>query len=103
MHKLGTVYCSLLCIPEEYRSQFENIFLVQLHNTADHSTDNNNLVFSILIDQLSDLEKEGIIVNVCGVLRKERFAIFVMTGDNLGLHTALGFSKSFNSTYCCKL
>ena len=36
IHKLGVVYCTIGCIPEEYSSQLENIFLEQLHTQVAH-------------------------------------------------------------------
>lgn len=66
IHKLGAVYFSLACLPYEYSSMVENIFLAQLHNSKDHKFAGNMRVFRNIIDQITDLSKNGLTVNVDG-------------------------------------
>ena len=73
--------------------------------------DNSNDLFLPLIiyfddleiEQIQNLQTNGITINVDG---KERTIFFILThivGDNLGLNNILGFSKSFNAHYCCRV
>ncbi|XP_029677083.1 uncharacterized protein LOC115243919 [Formica exsecta] len=103
IHKLGVVYCTIGCIPEEYSSQLENIFLVQLHNSDDHKECGNNLIFSNIVEQIKELETDGIIISTENSTEKVNFALLHIFGDNLGLNTILGFTTSFNSDYSCRI
>lgn len=103
IHKLGAVYFSLPCIPDEYRSMLDNIFLVQIHNTKDYEQVGNKKIFSNLIQQLANLEKNGIIINIGGDEERVYFALLSLIGDNLAQNSILGFSASFNSTNCCRI
>jgi len=71
IHKLGAVYFSLAYIPYKYSSILENIFLAQLRNSSDHKFAGNMKVFRNIVDQITDLSKNGLIVNVDG--RNERY------------------------------
>jgi len=50
IHKLSTVYCTIACIPEEYSSRLENIFLFQLHHLVDHKRLGNKKIFRKVIE-----------------------------------------------------
>lgn len=101
--KLGAVYISLLCVPEEYRSTLENIFLAQLHKTKDHANSTNTRIFAAIISQLKDLETTGIEVSINGEKTRIYFVLLSVCGDNLGQNTILGFVPSFNANYCCRI
>lgn len=103
INKLGAVYCSIPCLPDEYSSRLENIFLLQLHNYVDHKHLGNKIIFNHLIDMIIDLEKNGIQIIVNGEQKTVFFTLTCIAGDNLGLNTILGFSKSFNSSHCCRI
>lgn len=60
INKLGAVYCSIASLPHEYGSMLENIFLSQLHNSRDHSRLGNKIIFAGVIDQMKDLETNGV-------------------------------------------
>lgn len=66
IRKLGAVYFSLACVPYEFSSMLENIFLAQLHYTKDHKIAGNMKIFRNIIDQITDLENHGLIINVGG-------------------------------------
>lgn len=103
IHKLGAVYCTIPCIPEEYSSRLENIFLLQLHNSVDHKHLGNKKIFNKVIEVIIDLEVNGIQIKINGEVKMVFFKLCFIAGDNLGLNTMLGFSRSFNSTYCCRI
>ncbi|XP_070525972.1 uncharacterized protein [Cardiocondyla obscurior] len=102
-NKLGAVYCSLACIPEEYASLLENIFLFQFHKYEDHKKLGNKKIFSLIIDEILFLCNNGIVVEVNKEKKLIFFSLCYIAGDNLGLNTILGFSKSFNSSHCCRM
>lgn len=102
VHKLAATYCTIPIIPNEYSSMLENIFLFQLHDTKDHVQYGNKIIFFNLVNQIKDLETNGLIINVNNKQQKVYFALIGILGDNLGLHTIFGFSKSFNSLYSCR-
>lgn len=101
IHKLGAIYLSLLCLPPQYSSIINNIFLMQLHNYQDHNNFGNKILLHV-VDQIIDLSVNGITINV----EKEYkifFRLMFITGDNLGLNTICGFSQGFNSQYYCRI
>ncbi|XP_051168530.1 uncharacterized protein LOC127286215 [Leptopilina boulardi] len=101
-HKMGAVYYTLDCIPDEYASLLENVFLAQFHNTQDYDECDNEQIFWKFILMLIELETTGIIITVDGVQINVKFAMFTMSGDNLGLNGALGYTKGFNSDFNCR-
>lgn len=103
INKIGAVYCSLPCIPQEYSSLLEHIFLFQFHRYEDHKKLGNKRIFSCVIEQLIDLCTNGIAIDSHLEKRKIYFSLCYIAGDNLGLNTILGFTKSFNSSYCCRM
>lgn len=102
IHKLGAVYASIPCLPPEYCSLLENIILVLLFHSSDRSVLGNSAIFNILIDELIYLETEGISLLLPDRVVKVFFSVGIICGDNLGLHSILGFSESFTATYPCR-
>lgn len=105
--KLGALYYFIASIPYEYSSKLENIFLAQIHRTINH-TDfqgqlQNNVIFANVIEQIIDLERNGITVNILGEQKQVYFALATIIGDNLGLNIILGFTRSFNMSRCCRI
>ncbi|XP_031359195.1 uncharacterized protein LOC116182794 isoform X1 [Photinus pyralis] len=104
IYKIGGVYLSLACIPFEFASLIENIFLVQLFYSSDRARHGNKKIFESLIDDLIFLEREGIYVDrPDGIQEKIYFTLFLILGDNLGLNSILGFNESFNSDHFCRI
>lgn len=63
LYKVGTIYISLACVPLQYASLLENIFLAQLF-FSDRKTFGNEKIFQNLIADLAYLEDEGIEIYV---------------------------------------
>ena len=101
--KIGATYLNIIGLPDEIVSTLENIILVQLNRYKDHQTLGNKKIFSHIIDQLKDLELNGILVKINGVEKRVYFILAYVMGDNLGLNTVTGFSKSFNAAHCCRI
>jgi len=101
--KIGAVYVSFgSCIPAEFQSSLNYIFLALLFIANDRKEFGNKNIFKELINEINYLRTEGVIVN----LRNENYTIYfslaLIIGDNLGLHSMLGFNESFNANYPCR-
>lgn len=103
INKLGAVYVTIPCLPDEYSSRLENIFLIQLHKYIDHKFLGNKIIFNNVIEMITDLEINGIQINVNGAIKTIFFKLCFVAGDNLGLNTILGFPTNFNASYCCRI
>lgn len=104
INKLGAIYCSLAdSLSEEYSSLLENIFLFQFHKYKDHKKLDNQKIFSLVIDQIIDLCNNGIFIEVNEEKKLMFFSLCFIASDNLELNTILGFSRSFNSSNCCRM
>ncbi|XP_070525543.1 uncharacterized protein [Cardiocondyla obscurior] len=103
IHKLGALYFTIACLPFEYSSMLENIFLSQLHNSIDHKNIGNKKIFFNVIYQINELKKDGLILNIDNKERTIYFALGAIIGDNLGINNITDFSTSFNSTHWCRI
>lgn len=101
-HKLGALYYTIACLPQEYMSKLQNIFLACLF-LSDAKVHGNKNLFQPVIQDLIDLETNGIIVTHNG--RKEHiyFSMCLLLGDNLGIHSICGSSEGFNANYPCRM
>lgn len=102
IQKLCSVYVTFACIPPEFASSIENVFITLLYQTNDREEFGNAKIFRCLVDELNYLAKTGIIITIEG---KEIRVFFVLAGllsDNLGHNYFLGFSKGFNANYYCR-
>lgn len=61
VHKLGATYCKIACLPPEFQSSLENIFLVNLFHSSDKVFGNEN-IFRKVLNELKYLEDFGITV-----------------------------------------
>lgn len=102
IHKLGAVYFSIPCLPVTEEGSVNNIFLTMLFHSSDLYEFGNQAIFFNLLDSLNQLESKGIAINVSDELILVKFCIAFIIGDNLGLHTILGFSESFRANFFCR-
>ncbi|XP_026688324.1 uncharacterized protein LOC113472738 [Diaphorina citri] len=104
IHKLCGVYISLPCLPPKYVSHLNCIFVLALFHAADRIEFGNKVIFNPIINMLNLLSSEGISINVPNIYQGTiRFHTVCITGDNLGLHGALGFVECFSARYCCRI
>jgi len=96
--KLGALYISLPCLPPELSSSIDNIFLAGLFKSFDRTEFGNLAIFKHIINQLNFLENIGIVINIKSSLYRFFFSLGLILGDNLGLHSVLGFTE-----FCCPL
>lgn len=101
--KCGAVYVSIPCLPPAYQSKVENIFLFLLFNSLDRTQHGNRAIFQEAINELKFLAEEGITINVNGKNYVIYFHLALILGDNLGLHSLLGFTESFSANYFCRI
>lgn len=101
-HKLGALYYNIACIPPDYASKLDNIFLACLFLSESKVHGNMNL-FKPVIQDLIDLEKNGLTVNTSSGEKKIYFCLCLLLGDNLGIHSICGLSEGFNANYPCRM
>ncbi|XP_011858359.1 PREDICTED: uncharacterized protein LOC105555920, partial [Vollenhovia emeryi] len=104
IHKLGAVYTSIACLPPHLASSIKYIFLFALFHYSDRLTkEGNQAAFHLVIDELKYLSTVGITLNIPEFQGTIKFKLGALIGDNLGLHSVLGFVESFNAKYPCRI
>lgn len=83
-------------------SKLTNIFLAALIKSYDVKKFGNEACFEILINELNELEKEGINISTQNGIFQVYFVLGLVLGDNLGLNSLFEFSKSFSANYYCR-
>ncbi|XP_018306226.1 uncharacterized protein, partial [Mycetomoellerius zeteki] len=83
------MYISLPCLPLEFRSKLDSIFLLQIVHSSDVKEYKPEVIYGIEID-------------IDGKLITILFKVALIIGDNLGLNSILGFTTSFNSNFFCR-
>lgn len=102
IYKICGVYFSLGCLPPEYSSVLENIFLVQLCFSDDIKSFGIEKFFQYLLQDLKTLETDGLDIQTESGSHTVYFSLALILGDNLGVHTILGLTQSFTSNYFCR-
>lgn len=100
--KLGAVYLSIPCLPPEIISSLKFIFLALLFKPENKKEFGNAGVFKALISEFNYLENTGITITVNEKTYNVFFSLGLILGDNLGLHSILGFSESFMANFPCR-
>lgn len=100
--KLGALYLSIPCLPPHLFTALDSIFLFALFNSNDRTTFGNTAVFTPIIQELQKLQDNAIAIENGSNVVRLRFRLALIVGDNLGLHSILGFNESFSSNYCCR-
>jgi hypothetical protein len=101
-NKLGAVYVSIPCFPDDLFCSLRNIFLFALFYSKDRKKFGNAAVFSSVINELTFLQEHGINITVNNRDIKIYFKLGLIIGDNLGIHTILGFTESFSCNHYCR-
>lgn len=100
IHKIGAVYFILRNLPDFFNSQLSNIKLLALFYSEDSKKYGYNSIFKHLLDDIKQLENNGIIVNG---LDRIFGTICSIVHDNLGANSLFGFQESFNAHYYCRI
>lgn len=102
-NKLGGIYASLPCFPTSFSSQLDNILLIALFYADDRKYFGNKRIFSKLIEELNELKREGLVVNVNNQTLRIYFQLNLIIGDNLAMNEMLGFVESFAFGRPCRI
>lgn len=99
IHKIGCLYFVLRNLPPKFNSVLMNIHLISLFHAQDLHKYGLDAVLEPLMRDLKNLESQGLSLPfsdepVFGTISQ-------IIGDNLGMHTILGFNESFSSHYFC--
>lgn len=78
-------------------SRLNTILVVSLFYAEDRKEFGNNAVFKHSINELNDLRRDGILINVNGKEYRVRFQLGLVLGNNLGVNGVLGLAESFAS------
>lgn len=99
---IGAALINFPTIPSEFLSMLENIFPV-LFVKSEYKKYGNNATFDRLIDQINALQREGLDIVTPEGTFKVHFILGLVIGDNLGLHTILGYIRNFStSNFPCR-
>ncbi|ODN02959.1 Zinc finger and SCAN domain-containing protein 12 [Orchesella cincta] len=101
-HKLANFYFSVLDLPQHMLSSPDNVLLLASLKTVDMKSSSVNEVLKIVVKELKELWSDGITFKHNGNSLNFKVALAQVTGDNLGLHTMLGFSEGFTANYPCR-
>lgn len=100
--KLGGVYCSIPVLPPKIRSLVDNIFVVLLFKSHDRELFSNDVVFHKIIEELEDLQENGITICVDNVSHVVHFRLGLVIGDNLGVNSMFDFVSCFTANHSCR-
>lgn len=103
IHKLRAVYTSIACLPPNLASQIKYIFLFALFHYSDRLSENRNQAFQPVINELNYLSRVRISLDIPEFQEVIKFKLRAILGDNLGLHSVLGFVENFNAKYPCRI
>ena len=100
IHKIGSIYFILRNFSPKINSALMNIHLISLFHSDDLKKYGFNALLEPLIQDLKILETNGIDVPYFD--EPLYGTVAQVTGDNLGLHTLLGYVQSFSANYFCR-
>ena len=100
-HKIIQVYYTLCEIPRSQRSQIDRTQLVMVFREKLLKVYGYDEIFKCLIDDLKDLEQEGIEV-IYPTRKIVKLGVLAYSGDNLESHGMGGFSTCFSSKDVCR-
>lgn len=98
---IAAFYYSFPTLPEHHLSSLNNIFPALFFKSRDKSF-GNDASLKILVRDVKELEENGITIKINNNEMKIYFVLGLITGDNLGLNSILGFTKSFSSKFYCR-
>ena len=78
-----------------------NIHLVSLFHTPDLKKYDFDAILEPLLNHVKQLESQGLSLPFSD--EQVHGTISQITGDNLGMHSILGFNESFSSRHFCRL
>jgi len=97
-HKLAQFYFSFLDSPSNTGSSPQNMFFLASVKTEDLKLCGSNIVMEPIVKELKVLGDHGLKINgeICYIMLGQ------IVGDNLWIHTLLGFSEGFTANFPCR-
>lgn len=83
-------------------SKLSNIFLAALIKSTDIKQFGNDPCFKSFINELNEIEREGITISTEHGNDHVHFILGLVLGDNLGLNSLLELNRSFSANYYCR-
>lgn len=77
----------------------KNFFVAALFNSKDIKNIGNNKCFYDLVEEINESQNIVVDLKLPGRNLKVEFILGLVVGDNLGINTVLGFSRSFSSNF----
>lgn len=102
-HKLANFYFSIIDLPAHMLSSIDNTVLLASLKSEDLKFCTANSVMQIVVDELQDLRQNGINIVHNGEQISLKVILAQVCGDNLGLHSILGFSEGFTANFPCRM
>ena len=104
IYKLGAFYFVIKNFPPAANSALNNIHLLALAHSDDVKKYTIEPIIKVLVGHLQRLHDEGFTVQVNGEDKQLRCLLTQIVGDNLGLHSVLGYMENFSrTTFPCDL
>lgn len=101
-HKVCAFYMSILCLPQKFQSALSNILLVALTKSKLLSKYGIDKVLDVICDELEALHADGIKVDTPEYKGQVYPKLFQVIGDNLAVHSLLGFPCGFTANHFCR-
>lgn len=101
-NKLAAFYYTFPVLPQHLLSSPKYIFDALLF-TSNLKVAELDVAIKPLVDEFTDLEINGLTLNIKGEEKKVYIIVPLILGDNLAQNELLGFSKGFNGKYFCRL
>ncbi|XP_058974396.1 uncharacterized protein LOC131800730 [Musca domestica] len=90
-------------IPQHLQSKLDFIFHFGFIKTSSYKALGNEKTFIHLVNEVKYLEEIGLDIYVNDTNYRVHFVLGGVAGDNLGVNTILGFSKSFSAYSFCRI
>jgi len=104
IHKLGAFYFVVKNFPPVVNSSLHNIHLLALAHSEDLKRYTADAVMRTVVAELQVLHNDGLTVSVNGHSGHFRCMLSQVVGDNLGLHSLLGYVENFSrAKHACDL
>lgn len=102
LHKLCAFYINILNLPSYLQSNLHNIHLLALVKSAVLSKYGIDTVLHQFIEDLKDISENGLQLDCPDYKGMVLPQLFQVIGDNLGVHSMLGYAGSFSANFYCR-
>lgn len=103
INSIGAVYTWIPCLPPWFASKLDSIIFSDIFHTIDRKRFGNRAAFQYFLADLQELYDNGIEIYDGKKLHKVYFIPTLITGDNLGINSILGYTSSFSKSNFCRV